>query len=78
MRVRRFRHWLLVALGASLWSCLLVTGCSQNDPSALDAGVSPFDPKPPGSEKTSLSDGIYLPGVPKRPKAAQPMTRSLV
>jgi thiol-disulfide isomerase/thioredoxin len=63
MGVRRSRHYLLVALAVSLWSGLFVSGCSQNDASALDGEVSPFDPKPPGSEKKSLPDGIPLPGV---------------
>ena len=70
----RSRHYLLVALAASLWSGLLVSGCSQNDAVRPNAEVSPFDPKPPGSEKASLPDGIKLPGVAAA-KTARPMTR---
>jgi thiol-disulfide isomerase/thioredoxin len=63
MRIRRSRHGLLVALAAALWAGWLVPGCSQDDGSGPDGAVSPFDPKPPGNEKTSLPDGIALPGV---------------
>jgi thiol-disulfide isomerase/thioredoxin len=64
MRVRSSRRYLLVALAAALWSGLLVSGCSQDDGAARIGEVSPFDPKPPGSEKASLTDGIPLPGAP--------------
>jgi thiol-disulfide isomerase/thioredoxin len=63
MRVRTSCHYLLVALAASLCSGLLVSGCSQND-AAAPGEVSPFDPKPPGSARASLPDGIPLPGAP--------------
>jgi thiol-disulfide isomerase/thioredoxin len=63
MRIRRSRHRLPVALAAVLCSGWLVSGCSQNDDSAAQAGASPFDPKPPGTAQTALPDGLTLPGV---------------
>ena len=42
---------------------MLISGCFQNEDAAAPGEVSPFDPKPPGTQKASLPDGIPLPGA---------------
>ena len=64
MSVRRNKQCLPLVLVAFIGAVFLLSGCSQNEKNDLDAGVSPFDPRPTAGEKTALPGGIELPGSP--------------